>query len=754
MENKSNASKTSINDSIDLESRIETIISSKLAILNSIKEENQADLRFLRISVKKLDRESMLMEKCKNELNQLTMAMKSGKKKGPVKYAQSHIFGGLSRRNINVKEKRRGSLMGRDVKGGEERGRLRTRTMVPSLKLKKGETFDISSGEEGSDKQAAKEAGQREAGEKQATDRKERAREDRGKKRENEAERKKRWEEMKRSRQEKIEEKREKERERKEGEEGRRRLREERRREREQQRREREQRREERRESRQMIKMKLMKSKNKKEEKKKGKKPGSERRLKAAIPRFNWLKSKKKGRAKREEKNGKKEEDITSRVVAELKKKSGMGEEKTEPKEVKEAPGEEAKAEASQMLEKVDEEAGEGSVEREREGTEQTLGAEGPETREEEQKDPKEVKKEVKKTESSEDGEKKQAKEQPDTTKRTRRLAEQAKPANRDKKAEDTESPKINIISANKTEKNKKTKNLEKAKLTAEKSSDNLLKCPFEVDKKRRLINRPKISKCLSIEEIAEKKILACMVRYNPSISFQIFRRSGYVHDLIQSQIHELNQNLKELVLQRKTIAKKNSDILTEIEELQEELVEYKPQVLESTEDFLNLLTIDMLDDFEEDVRGGCAQRAQFYRVFLNICVDHRDFRLPADQFFWEAVTEYLREYSEYFMDISPRDLHVKQILELDKFLRRNPKLFENWYQVQDDCELTYYLGLFIFEMLKELGLGVHVPNVGIEESEEDRARDFARRLNWLHCKQQIFENQKNALEKSILHFN
>ena len=243
------------------------------------------------------------------------------------------------------------------------------------------------------------------------------------------------------------------------------------------------------------------------------------------------------------------------------------------------------------------------------------------------------------------------------------------------------------------------------------------------------------------------------MLKFNPNIDCLLFRNKSYTRDIIEMEVNCLNSLLRELVSERKALRKQNADISEDIKAMEEELQNCKPEVLETTEDFLNVIEQEMFVEFEQNVQNNEQVEPVMFQVFFNICVERRDLRLPVNEDFWESLCEYLKEHADYFIDILPKTLTTREVYDLDMFLKRHSNLFSNWHRIQETCEMTYYLGLFTFEILKEIGLGVYVPSVEMEETDEERARDIARRLNWMKVKQRIFENKKASLRKIVGEF-
>ena len=271
----------------------------------------------------------------------------------------------------------------------------------------------------------------------------------------------------------------------------------------------------------------------------------------------------------------------------------------------------------------------------------------------------------------------------------------------------------------------------------------------YDINQKKDRASKPKsntVSQSRESADISEKKIIMHMLKFNPLIDFALFRRKGFSEDIIESEVHQLKAKLRTLISEKKLIRKENKPLFKQIQEIKPELVGVKPQILETTEDFLNVIEEDMFHDFEKQVARKEQCGHLMFRVFFSICVDKRDLRLPLNDRFWESLCEYLAEYEDYFIDIIPRDLSPREVFELDQFLQRQTRRFENWGHTQSVCEMTYYLGLFTFEILKELGLGRFTPQLDMEETEDDRVRDLARRVNWLEAKQSILEEKKKLL--------
>lgn len=738
---KEDENRTSILINNDLETRIASIMERHLRGIDKLLSVNTEEIKYLKISGKKLETGCKLLKKCEVEFRR--MKEDEGKEKDKTK----------SKRRIPLLK----SSVTQNYGVSAIRKKKREKPKSIEKKLKKG-SMEFEAKTERT-KFEAKRDRTKTVKELKAPELNESSREDR-------------WKLLKQKRMERLKKKEEKQKQ--EIEEGKETQKKRRKEERERQRKEREKRRESRRESRQWNRLKgEMDRKRKLEGQAKG------RKKKAALPKFNWLKkkaktvmqdpghnqinslsaknivsikkmsavldkspSKKDGSSEQFSMSSGKKDLKSSSIVCieevEEEDEADMMKNKRKDLNIDSIPSQEKKDAKIDLYSEDEKSVGQGSTHIK---SFQELSKNGSEKKKKKEKkaNPKTLKTVtfLENIESESKECKKDAKKEKNTPKKQKTDKKQKKP-----EIKPSKSPKKNAPIK------------EKPPKTPEKTPPpKQVNDPFLVDKTSQLTLHPKLSKCLRLEDIAEIRILKTMLQYNPSISFQLFRRSAYVAEFLQNHIAGINQDLQHLVKERKQILKKNADLLADIQDLQEELIEYKPQVLESTEDFLNVLNVDMIEDFEEDINENCVKQAVFFQIFFFVCIDARDFRLPVDRGFWDPLLGYLQEYSEYFMDISPRKLTVKETLDLDRFLSQNLGIFENWHQTQDYCEMTYYLGLFIFEMLKELGLGKYVPNVGIEESEEDRARDFARRLNWLHCKQQIFENQKKALEQSISKF-
>ena len=86
-----NPPRTSIMISESLESTIEQLINKKLSHVHSMHQENNTDVKFLKISFKKLDRSTNLLKKCWMELDQLQQERNEKGKQMKPSLTQSHI---------------------------------------------------------------------------------------------------------------------------------------------------------------------------------------------------------------------------------------------------------------------------------------------------------------------------------------------------------------------------------------------------------------------------------------------------------------------------------------------------------------------------------------------------------------------------------------------------------------------------------------------------------------------------------------
>ena len=253
-------------------------------------------------------------------------------------------------------------------------------------------------------------------------------------------------------------------------------------------------------------------------------------------------------------------------------------------------------------------------------------------------------------------------------------------------------------------------------------------------------------------QESAEQEILTEMRLFNPGINLGIFQGTRAIPHLAEVWVDNVRDQAIELEVERGRILNElkqtDQDRVLEFEET----LEGKPwEKTDEMEDYLNLITSDMLEQFEdieeieEFVKLGLSR---VYRLFYYICIGPIEWTRTIDDDFIEELFVFFDKYRYGFFDLEPRALGVKELLVLERYLSRNLGMFAKWTKYKDKMDLWYYLGVFIGECLKEVGLGKHVDEMDLEDEADERLRDIALRLKWMKQKSVFLEKYLETVKE------
>ena len=253
-------------------------------------------------------------------------------------------------------------------------------------------------------------------------------------------------------------------------------------------------------------------------------------------------------------------------------------------------------------------------------------------------------------------------------------------------------------------------------------------------------------------QESAEQEILSEMRLFNPGISLGMFQGTRVIPYLSEIWVDTVRDQAIELDVQRGRILNElKANEQERVLEFEETLEDKSWEKTDEMEDYLNMITSDMLEEFEdieetEDfVKLGLSR---VYRLFYFICIGPIDWTRTIDEDFIEELFMFFDKYRYGFFDLQPRALQVEDLLFLERYLSRNLGMFAKWTKYKDKMDLWYYLGVFIAECLKEVGLGKHVDEMDLEDEADERLRDTALRLKWMKQKSLFLEKYLETVKE------
>ena len=239
---------------------------------------------------------------------------------------------------------------------------------------------------------------------------------------------------------------------------------------------------------------------------------------------------------------------------------------------------------------------------------------------------------------------------------------------------------------------------------------------------------------------------------FNPGISLGMFQGTRVIPYLSENWVDTVRDQAIELDVQRGRILNElKANEQERVLEFEETLEDKSWEKTDEMEDYLNMITSDMLEEFEdieetEDfVKLGLSR---VYRLFYFICIGPIDWTRTIDEDFIEELFMFFDKYRYGFFDLQPRALQVEDLLFLERYLSRNLGMFAKWTKYKDKMDLWYYLGVFIAECLKEVGLGKHVDEMDLEDEADERLRDTALRLKWMKQKSLFLEKYLETVKE------
>ena len=112
---------------------------------------------------------------------------------------------------------------------------------------------------------------------------------------------------------------------------------------------------------------------------------------------------------------------------------------------------------------------------------------------------------------------------------------------------------------------------------------------------------------------------------------------------------------------------------------------------------------------------------------------------------FYAKIPGLLEEYTDAYEDVEVRAVPDHEIFAIERYLKGQPGIFDDWEQMKERSELAYKLGMIVVEMLKEAGLGPFVSQIDPESDSDERSQ--ARRLGWLMRKSELLPDWLSQLK-------